>query len=94
MTDEPKLQETLKMLQLKLSAHLGRRLTHTDLACIADVGNRSIGEWMRGATAPPGMLALLRLLSALPPEELASILNGWQPQDIQNKLGPQQQIGA
>lgn len=94
MADEPKLQETLKILQLKLSAHAGRRLTHTDLACIAEVGNRSFGEWMRGATAPPGMLALLRLLSVLPPEELASILIAWQPQDIQSKLSLQQQMGA
>lgn len=94
MADEPKLQETLKVLQLKLSAHVGRRLTHADLACIADVGGRSFGEWMRGATTPPGMLALLRLLSALPPGELESILSGWQPQDIKNKLSPRQQMGA
>ena len=85
MADEPKLHDTLKVLQLKLSAHLGRRLTHNDLASIADVGSRSVGEWMRGAIAPPGMVALLRLLSALPPGERESVLDAWQPQEIVQK---------
>ena len=76
---EAKLQSTLLMLQLRLSVHAGHRLTHAELAEMAGVGGRSFGEWIRGTTAPPGALALLRLLSALPVEELSSVLEAWKP---------------
>lgn len=72
------LQETLKDVQLRLSLIHRRQLTHKDLARIARVSTRALSEWMRGATAPAGMSALLRLLSELPPEQIDEVLSPWR----------------
>lgn len=77
LNNEACLQVTLRNIQLRLSVRMGKRLTQTDLAEIAGVGSRSFGEWMRGTTSPAGMLALLKLLSLLPPDDLSAVLSEW-----------------
>lgn len=72
------LQETLKDVQLRLSVAQRRHLTHGDLAGIANVSSRALGEWMRGKTAPVGMTALLRLLSQLPANQVQEVLSPWR----------------
>lgn len=79
---EESLQNTLMKLKLHLSVHAGKQLTYDELASIAGVGSRSFGEWMRGTTVPPGMLALLRLMSLLPQDELSSILSNWKQEEV------------
>lgn len=75
--NQPDIAVTLKQIQLRLSVHVGRQLTHGDLADIAGVGIRSIGEWMRGSSTPSGIPALLRLLSSLPQEDVSTVLLPW-----------------
>jgi DNA-binding transcriptional regulator YiaG len=77
-TRETSLQPTLLSIQLRLSVQAGRQLTQGDLALIARVNLRSIGEWMRGSTSPASGAALLRLLSVLPAEELRVVLDPWK----------------
>jgi len=72
------LQETLKDVQLRLSVAHRKRLTHKDMAELAHVSPRALGEWMRGATAPVGMTALLRLLSQLPLDQVGEVLLQWR----------------
>lgn len=72
------LQPTLQAIQLRLSLAAGRHLTQGDLALIAGVKLRCIGEWMRGSTSPASGEALLRLLSLLPAEELQVVLGPWK----------------
>jgi hypothetical protein len=73
-----RLQPTLQSIQLRLSVMIGRRLTHGDLALIAGVKLRSVGQWMRGSTSPASGEALLRLLSALPVDQLQLVLEPWK----------------
>jgi hypothetical protein len=80
------LRPTLQEIQLRLSVAAGRQLTHGDLAKIAKVNLRSIGEWMRGSIAPASSLALLRLLSALPDAELTVVLKPWK-RDVRLLVG-------
>jgi len=72
------IQETLTEVQLRLQVFQRRRLTHKELAKLAHTSQRSIAEWMRGATAPMAMSALLNLLSQLPPEDVAKVLEFWR----------------
>ena len=72
------IQETLTLVQLQLQVSQRRRLTHKELAKLAHTSHRSIAEWMRGATAPMAMRALLNLLSQLPPEDVAKVLDFWR----------------
>ncbi len=72
------IQETLTQLQLRLQVFHRRRLTHKELAKLAQASHRSIAEWMRGATSPLAMSALLNLLSQLPPEDVTKVLDFWR----------------
>lgn len=86
--NEPSLHNTLNAIQLRLSVHEGKRLTQSRLAELAGVGKRSLGEWMRGATAPPGTIVLLRLLSMLSDEELVEVISEWrQPSKSKTSSG-------
>lgn len=76
--NKPDATATLKQIQLRLSVLAGRQLTHSELADIAGVSVRSIGEWMRGSTTPPSIPALLRLLSSLSQEDISSVLVPWE----------------
>ncbi len=78
----PDISATLKQIQLRLSVVAGQRLTHSDLADIAGVGVRSIGEWMRGTAAPSGIPAILRLLSSLSQEDVSAVLLPWESSDV------------
>lgn len=73
-----RLQATLKQIQFRLQVAEGRELTHGDLAEMAGVGARSLGDWMRGVTSPAGMNAVLKLLAILPTAETAAVLQYWQ----------------
>ena len=75
---EPSIQETLTEVQLRLQVFQHRRLTHKELAKLAHTSQRSIAEWMRGATAPMAMSALLNLLSQLPSEDVTKVLDLWR----------------
>ncbi|MBU7436323.1 MULTISPECIES: hypothetical protein [Paraburkholderia] len=81
------LQETLKDVQLRLSVAHRKRLTHKDMAELARVSPRALGEWMRGATAPAGMTALLRLLSQLPLDQVGEVLLQWQHDESEDTTG-------
>lgn len=72
------LQEVLTQVQLRLQVVQRRHLTHKELAKLAHTSHRSIAEWMRGATAPMAMSALLHLLAELPPEDVAKVLDVWR----------------
>jgi len=78
-----RLQTTLKTLQAQLSAAAGRPLKQGELAHIADMNPRSFGEWMRGATSPASVQALLRLLSEVPAQELSPLLKPWNGGRVQ-----------
>lgn len=75
---ENKLMGALKQIQLRAQVKYGRLLTHNDLAEIAGVNKRSIGDWMRGVCAPPGMSAIFELLSCLDEQDVLIVLNGWR----------------
>ncbi len=72
------VQETLTQIQLRLQLGQGRRLTHKDLAKLAHTSERTIAEWMRGATSPMAMTALLHLLSRLSPSDAGEVLARWR----------------
>ena len=78
---EPTLKEALKSIQLRLSVQAGRVLRHTDIAELACVSPRSVGEWMRGSSSPSGMMAILRLLAMLPPDHVRTILEEWKQKE-------------
>jgi hypothetical protein len=73
-----KLKWALKQIHLRAQVQAGRRLTHDDLAGLAKVGKRSIGDWMRGISAPSGMSAVFELLSQLDDEDVINVLRGWR----------------
>ena len=73
-----KLRNTLKHLQRRAQVTFDRKLTHKELAEMAGVKKRSLDEWMRGATSPPGMSAILELLSRLPTDDAVAVLNYWK----------------
>lgn len=73
-----KLQDTLHQIRLRSQLAAGRNLTHKDLAALAGVTTRCMGDWMRGVTSPLGMSAVLELLSRLPEEDAAEILKRWK----------------
>tara|TARA_B100001540_G_C15363251_1_gene442193 strand:+ start:279 stop:539 length:261 start_codon:yes stop_codon:yes gene_type:complete len=86
MKSVPELRDALKSIQLRLSVQAGRELRHSDLAELACVSPRSIGEWMRGTSSPGGMIAILRLLAMLPPDQVSVILDEWkQNESIVNR---------
>lgn len=78
MQSDEKLKDALKQIQLRAQVRLGRTLTHGNLAELAGVSTRSFGDWMRGIYAPPGMSAILELLSQLEESDVSAILASWR----------------
>ena len=72
------VQNTLRLLQLRLELVRGRHLSYKELAKLADTSQRTITEWMRGATSPSAMTSLLNLLSELPADSAAEVLGDWK----------------
>ncbi len=72
------VQKTLTQIQLRLELGRGRHLTHKELAHLARTSERTIAEWMRGATSPMAMTALLNLLSQLSPADAGEVLARWR----------------
>lgn len=56
----------------------GHRIGYGEMATLANTSQRTISEWMRGATTPQAMIGLLNLLSALPAEHAAAVLAIWK----------------
>ena len=54
----------------RLQVSEGRRLTYRDLAQMAGTSERTMAEWMRGATSPMAMNGLLNLMSALKADDV------------------------
>lgn len=77
-----KLQNILNNIHFRTQVVRGATLTHDDLAEIAGVSGRSLGDWMRGVTAPMGMCAVFQLLSQLPERDVNEILNLWRSDSI------------
>lgn len=73
-----RLKEALKQIQLRAQVRMGRTLTHGDLAELAGVSTRSLGDWMRGIYAPAGMSATLELLSQLDESDVVAVLDYWR----------------
>ena len=72
------VQKTLTQIRLRLELGKECRLTHKDLARLAHTSERTIAEWMRGATSPMAMTALLHLLSQLTPGDVEEVLARWR----------------
>lgn len=73
----------------------GRQITHSDLAEVADVTPRSLGEWMRGTSAPKGMFAVFNLLAALPETSVTEVLEEWREadkRDTRNEQSPSEVV--
>ena len=71
----------------RLQVSEGRRLTYRDLAQMAGTSERTMAEWMRGATSPMAMNGLLNLMSALKADDAIQVLSLWRetaPQDATN----------
>ncbi len=64
----------MRMLQVSLD----RRLTYRDLAQMAGTSERTMAEWMRGATSPMAMNGLLNLMSALDADDAREVLLRWR----------------
>jgi transcriptional regulator with XRE-family HTH domain len=62
----------------RLQVSQDRRLTYRDLAQLAGTSERTMAEWMRGATAPMAMNGLLNLLSALAADDAIEVLTLWR----------------
>lgn len=63
---------------LRLQVSQGRRLTYRDLALMAGTSERTMAEWMRGATSPMAMSGLLNLMSALKADDAIQVLALWR----------------
>lgn len=73
-----RLKYALKQIQLRAQVQRGRTLTQDALAEMAGVSKRSLGDWMRGVSAPSGMGAILELLSQLNEGDVLKVLNLWR----------------
>jgi DNA-binding transcriptional regulator YiaG len=71
------LHSILFQVQQRLQLAHGRKFTYQELAQLAGTSERTMSEWMRGATSPMAMTALLNLLSQLPPAQAAEVLSLW-----------------
>lgn len=69
---------------LRLQVSQDRRLTYRDLAQMAGTSERTIAEWMRGATSPMAMNGLLNLMSALTVDDAIQVLALWRETAPQN----------
>lgn len=79
------VQKIINEIHLRLQVTYHRRLTHADLASMAETSERSIGEWVRGGIAPAAMQSLLHLLTLLPPEQALEVLAMWRSTDEEVK---------
>lgn len=68
---------------LRLQASQDRRLTYRDLAQMAGTSERTMAEWMRGATSPMAMNGLLNLMSALTADDAIQVLALWRETALQ-----------
>ncbi|MQM30076.1 MAG: hypothetical protein CRU78_05850 [Candidatus Accumulibacter phosphatis] len=78
------IQKTLGEIMRRLQVSQNRRLTYRDLAKMAGTSERTVSEWMRGATSPMAMNGLLNLMSALKADDAIQVLSLWRetaPQD-------------
>lgn len=62
----------------RLQVSQNRRLTYHDLAKMAGTSERTMAEWMRGATSPLAMSGLLNLMSALEADDAIQVLALWR----------------
>ena len=62
----------------RLQVSQNRRLTYRDLAKMAGASERTVSEWMRGATSPMAMNGLLNLMSALKADDAIQVLSLWR----------------
>lgn len=62
----------------RLQVSEGRRMTYRDLAQMAGTSERTMAEWMRGATSPLAMNGLLNLMSALKTNDAIQVLEHWR----------------
>lgn len=83
-TADDRLKSALKLIQHRAQVKFGRDLTHNDMAEMAGVTKRSLGDWMRGVSAPAGMNAVFELLSQLDVDDVADVLLKWQQGSSQN----------
>lgn len=72
------IQETLGHIMRRLQVSQNRRLTYRDLAKMAGTSERTMAEWMRGATSPMAMNGLLNLMSAMKAEDAIQVLELWR----------------
>lgn len=87
------LQNTLVALHLRLQVTAHGRLVQEDLAKLAQVSKRTVSEWMRGATEPMAMCALLNLLAALPSAQVEEVLNVWRDAQSGQAISKPQNAG-
>jgi len=59
-------------------------MTYRDLAQMAGTSERTMAEWMRGATSPMAMNGLLNLMSALKANDAIQVLEHWRDAAPQN----------
>ena len=78
------IQNTLVQIQLRLQVSLGRHLTYRELAELAGTSERTMSEWMRGATAPMAMNGLMNLISKLDANDATDVLTQWRDDVLQN----------
>jgi transcriptional regulator with XRE-family HTH domain len=72
------IQNTLGDIMRRLQVSQNRRLTYRDLAKMAGTSERTVSEWMRGATSPMAMNGLLNLMSALKTDDAIQVLSLWR----------------
>jgi DNA-binding transcriptional regulator YiaG len=75
---DDRLKSALKLIQHRAQVKFGRDLTHNDMAEMAGVTKRSLGDWMRGVSAPAGMSAIFELLSQLDEDDVTDVLLKWR----------------
>lgn len=71
----------------RLQVSHDRRLTYRDLAQMAGTSERTMAEWMRGATSPMAMSGLLNLMSALEMDDAMEVLTLWRETAAQKHSG-------
>ncbi len=90
-----RLSAVFRQIHLRVQVQSGCTLTHSELAHLAGVGSRSVGDWMRGASAPSGMRAILELLSQMQEGDVMAVLQEWRASSISSSArGPKMPAGA
>jgi transcriptional regulator with XRE-family HTH domain len=79
------IQKALTQIQLRLQVSVGRRLTYRELAELAGTSERTMAEWMRGATSPMAMTALLSLMAHLNTNDATDVLSEWRRAALSDK---------